>query len=153
MYILYSPGDGLLICNVEDFTLCWNESNFLPWTWVSQWLTSWHLFLALTNTNWLPCLSFCFLSPFVWALTAWFIISWIVRWVFCLAVFIFHLLFFLFKLMPRVLPYHEGLAWSSPIWNKNIPLEARLSLLLNLWKLQSKQINRSSKQHFPQALL
>lgn len=78
--------------------------------------------------------------------------AWGVRRVFCLVVFISHLFLFLFELVPRALLCHVGLAWSSPIWSKNIPSEARLSILLHCQKRPSKQSNKSNKQHFPEAL-
>lgn len=56
-----------------------------------------------------------------------------------LMIFLPHLFLFFFELMPTALPCYVGLAWSS-IWNKNILPEARLSILLHLQKLPSKQI-------------
>lgn len=139
------------LCSMGVSILCWRELNILSWTWVFQRLGFWPLLWAITNAGCLSCWSLCSLSPSVWALTAWSAIAQRVRWVFCFVVFISHLFLFPFELVPRALLCHVGLAWSSPIWNKNILPEAWLRILLHCQKLPSKQINKSNKQCFPEA--
>lgn len=44
----------LWFCSVEVLTLCWSELNLLPRTEVIQWLSSWHLLLAITRLTAFP---------------------------------------------------------------------------------------------------
>lgn len=71
---------------------------------------------------------------------AWSTMAWILRWVFLLISIYIPSVAFSLWIGAQGFAEPCGHAWSSPIWNKNIPSEPRLSILLHRQKLPSKQI-------------